>query len=117
MAKKTTKMKKNPKTKPKTTAKKTAKKTAKSRTKTAVKSKVKTKRTSAKQSKTFISKAPIRRLMREEGARLVSDDALAILIKTLEKHAVETTKKAIEIVKDDRRKRITAKDITWATRA
>ncbi|MCF2141589.1 MAG: NFYB/HAP3 family transcription factor subunit [Candidatus Lokiarchaeota archaeon] len=113
MAKKTTKKKKNPNTKPKTTTKKNIK----NRTKPAAKSKGKSKRTSAKQSKTFISKAPIRRLMREEGARLVSDDALAILIKTLEKHAVETTKKAIEIVKDDRRKRITAKDITWATRA
>ncbi len=67
--------------------------------------------------KNFISKAPIRRLMREEGASLISDDALALLINTLEKHAVETTKKALEIVKDDKRKRITSKDINWATRA
>ncbi|TFH28315.1 MAG: hypothetical protein E4G98_05455 [Promethearchaeota archaeon] len=66
--------------------------------------------------KSFISKAPIRRLMAEEGARLVSDEALAIMIKSLENHAIATTKKAIEIVRDDKRKRLTAEDISWATK-
>ncbi|MHA1619273.1 MAG: histone-like protein [Promethearchaeota archaeon] len=84
---------------------------------TAKKAKIKTKKSSSANSsqKSFISKAPIRRLMAEEGAKLVSDEALVIMIKSLEKHAIITTKKAIEIVKDDKRKRITAEDISWAT--
>lgn len=94
-------------------AKKTTNKTAK---KTAgKKNKNNTKSPSTR--KNFISKAPVRRLMQEEGASLISDEALDLLINTLEKHAVETTKKALEIVKDDKRKRITSKDINWATRA
>ncbi len=64
----------------------------------------------------FISKAPVRRLMKDEGASLVSDDALKLIIKTLEDHAVKTTKKAIQLVKDEKRKRLTAEDINWATR-
>ncbi|MHA1521938.1 MAG: histone-like protein [Promethearchaeota archaeon] len=84
---------------------------------TAKKAKIRTKKSSSANTsrKSFISKAPIRRLMAEEGAKLVSDEALVIMIKSLEKHAINTTKKAIEIVKDDKRKRITAEDISWAT--
>ncbi len=101
-----------------TAKKKTTKKKAPVKGITKAKTKLRTKSSSKKNpsSKTFISKAPIRRLMAEEGARLVSDEALAIMIKSLEKHAIATTKKAIDIVKDDKRKRITAEDISWATK-
>lgn len=64
----------------------------------------------------FISKAPVRRLMKGEGAGLVSDDAIKLLIGQLETHAIKTTKKALTLVKDEKRKRLTAEDITWATR-
>ncbi|MHA1674976.1 MAG: histone-like protein [Promethearchaeota archaeon] len=99
-----------------TAKKKNTKKKApvKGNTKTKVRTKISSKNDTSR--KSFISKAPIRRLMAEEGARLVSDEALAIMITSLEKHAITTTKKAIEIVKDDKRKRITAEDISWATK-
>jgi histone H3/H4 len=63
----------------------------------------------------FISKAPIRRLMKEEGANLVSDEALDLLIGQLEKIGTATTKKAMKLVKDEDRKRLTAEDIANAT--
>ena len=64
----------------------------------------------------FISKAPVRRLMKNEGASLVSDDAVEILIKKIEEHGIFLTKKAITLVKDEKRKRLTADDINWAMR-
>ncbi len=64
---------------------------------------------------TFISKAPIRRLMKEEGAGLVSDEALDLLIGQLEKIGTATTKKAMKLVKDENRKRLTAEDISLAS--
>ena len=61
--------------------------------------------------KTFISKAPIRRLMKAEGAQLVAQDAIVLLITELERIGKETTKEAMKVVKADKRKRITAADI------
>ena len=62
----------------------------------------------------FIAKAPVRRLMKGEGAKIVSDGALQLLIKQLESQATKTIKKALSLVKDEKRKRLTADDITWA---
>lgn len=70
----------------------------------------------AEKKKAFFSKAPIRRLMKAEGADLVADDALNLLISKLEGVALETTKKAVELMKDDKRKRITAQDVAAAAK-
>jgi len=73
----------------------------------------------AKQKRTdkkYIAKAPIRRLMKDEGAKLVAEAAVDLLIEKLEKTATDVTKAAIKNVKTDKRKRLTAPDIQLATR-
>ncbi|MBD3193576.1 MAG: histone [Candidatus Lokiarchaeota archaeon] len=70
----------------------------------------------AKKSESYIAKAPIRRLMKREGADLVAAEALDKLIDFLEDKAAEATKNAIKITKADKRKRITNEDIREATR-
>ncbi|TFH26046.1 MAG: histone [Promethearchaeota archaeon] len=62
----------------------------------------------------YIAKAPIRRLMKDEGASLVAENALELLIDILTKAAQEKTKEAIKLVKADKRKRVTAADISAA---
>lgn len=74
------------------------------------------KKAPAKKSESYIAKAPIRRLMKKEGADLVAAEALDKLIEFLEKEAATTTKEAIKITKADKRKRVTAADIRKATR-
>jgi len=74
------------------------------------------KKAPAKKSESYIAKAPIRRLMKKEGAVLVAADALDKLIGFLESAASEATKEAIKITKADKRKRVTAADIRKATR-
>ena len=74
------------------------------------------KKAPAKKSDGYIAKAPIRRLMKKEGAVLVAADALDKLIGYLEKEAATATKEAIKITKADKRKRVTAADIRKATR-
>ena len=74
------------------------------------------KKAPAKKSESYISKAPIRRLMKKEGADLVAADALDKLIGFLEGAAADATKEAIKITKADKRKRVTAADIRKATR-
>jgi len=69
-----------------------------------------------KKAEGYIAKAPIRRLMKKEGADLVAADALDKLIGYLEKAAADATKAAITITKADKRKRVTAADIRKATR-
>ncbi|MFX0057197.1 MAG: histone-like protein [Candidatus Hodarchaeota archaeon] len=69
-----------------------------------------------KKAETYIAKAPIRRLMKKEGADLVAAEALDKLIGFLEKSAADATKDAIKICKADKRKRVTAADIRNATR-
>jgi histone H3/H4 len=64
----------------------------------------------------YIAKAPIRRLMKKEGADLVAAEALDKLIGFLEKKAAEATKMSLEVCKKDKRKRVTAADIRNATR-
>jgi len=74
------------------------------------------KKAPAKKSDSYIAKAPIRRLMKKEGADLVAADALDKLIGFLESTASDATKEAIKITKADKRKRVTAADIRKATR-
>ncbi len=74
------------------------------------------KKAPAKKSDGYIAKAPIRRLMKKEGADLVAADALDKLIGYLESMASAATKEAIKITKADKRKRVTAADIRKATR-
>ena len=69
-----------------------------------------------KKAEGYIAKAPIRRLMKKEGADLVAADALDNLIGYLENEAANATKEAIKITKADKRKRVTAADIRKATR-
>lgn len=69
-----------------------------------------------KKGDSYIAKAPIRRLMKKEGADLVAADALDKLIGYLEKTAADATKEAIKVTKADKRKRVTAADIRKATR-
>ena len=64
----------------------------------------------------YIAKAPIRRLMKKEGADLVAAEALDKLIGYLEGSAATATKEAIKVCKADKRKRVTAADIRAATR-
>jgi len=74
------------------------------------------KKAPAKKAESYIAKAPIRRLMKKEGADLVAADALDKLISFLEGAAADATKEAIKICKADKRKRVTAADIRNATR-
>ena len=69
-----------------------------------------------KKAEGYIAKAPIRRLMKKEGADLVAAEALDKLIDFLETSAADTTKEAIKVCKADKRKRVTAADIRNATR-
>jgi len=69
-----------------------------------------------KKSEGYIAKAPIRRLMKKEGADLVAAEALDKLIDFLEKSAATATKEALKVCRTDKRKRITAADVRNATR-
>ncbi|MFX0042251.1 MAG: histone-like protein [Candidatus Hodarchaeota archaeon] len=69
-----------------------------------------------KKAEGYIAKAPIRRLMKKEGADLVAAEALDKLIDFLEKSAATATKEALKVCKTDKRKRITAADVRNATR-
>jgi histone H3/H4 len=62
----------------------------------------------------YISKAPIRRLMKNQGANLVAEEAVITLVEFLEKFADGLTKKAMKIAEDDKRKKLTADDINAA---
>ena len=74
------------------------------------------KKPAVKKSEGYIAKAPIRRLMKKEGADLVAAEALDKLIDFLEKSAANATKEALKVCKTDKRKRITAADVRNATR-
>ncbi len=64
--------------------------------------------------KSYVAKAPIRRLMKREGADLVAQDALDYLIDRIEEMGKSITKTAVKLVLDDDRKRVTAEDIKKA---
>ncbi len=70
----------------------------------------------AKKRESYIAKAPIRRLMKAEGARLVAAEALDKLIGYLEDTGAKLTKDAIALTKVAKRKRVTAVDIRNAAR-
>jgi histone H3/H4 len=74
------------------------------------------KKPAPKKAESYIAKAPIRRLMKKEGADLVAAEALDKLIGFLESKAAEVTKEAHKICKAEKRKRISAADIRNATR-
>ena len=65
----------------------------------------------------YIAKAPIRRLMKDHGASLVAEGALAGLVAFLEGHADTVTKKALKIAEADKRKKLTAEDVIKAAKA
>nr|MDO8110327.1 NFYB/HAP3 family transcription factor subunit [Candidatus Sigynarchaeota archaeon] len=65
----------------------------------------------------YISKAPIRRLMKNQGANLVAEEAVITLVDFLEKFADGLTKKAMKIAEEDKRKKLTAEDILAALKA
>ncbi len=69
-----------------------------------------------KKAAAYIAKAPIRRLMKSQGAILVAAQALDKLIEYLEKTAADVTKESIKLTKAEKKKRITALDIRNATR-
>lgn len=64
----------------------------------------------------FIAKAPIRRLMKNQGANLVAEEAVMVLIGFLEKFGGDVTKKAMDMANADKRKRVTAEDIIAASK-
>ena len=66
------------------------------------------KKPAAKKGEGYIAKAPIRRLMKKEGADLVAAEALDKLIDYLESAAAKVTKEAINVCKADKRKRVNA---------
>ena len=74
----------------------------------------KNKKTSGRSS--YMAKAPIRRLMKSEGAKLVAEAAVSALIEKLTQMGTALTKSAITYVKSDKRKRITGNDIVVAQR-
>jgi histone H3/H4 len=59
----------------------------------------------------FIAKAPIRRIMRGEGAYLVADDAVDLLVEYLTTYGKEITKKALKIAEEDKRTKLTGDDV------
>ncbi len=65
------------------------------------------KKAAAKKGDGYIAKAPIRRLMKKEGADLVAAEALDKLINFLETSAADATKAAISVCQADKRKRAT----------
>lgn len=67
-------------------------------------------------SEKFISKAPIRRLMKSQGASLVAEDAVVGLVDYLGKFGMEVTKAAIDVAKKDKRKKVTADDVEAAAK-
>lgn len=64
----------------------------------------------------YMAKAPIRRLMKNEGAGLVAEAAVVVLIEKLTSIAQNVTKAAVKYVKEDKRKRLTGADIVAAQR-
>lgn len=60
----------------------------------------------------YISLAPMRRLMKNEGAKLVSKEAIELLVVKLQEVAGKIVQKALIVMKDDKRKRLSANDIS-----
>ncbi|MHA1795924.1 MAG: histone [Promethearchaeia archaeon] len=58
--------------------------------------------------------SPIRELMKESGAEMVSKDAVDRMIEFLEKEAKKITNKALEMTRHSGRKKLIADDIKLA---
>lgn len=58
-----------------------------------------------------ITKTSVRRLMGDEGADIVADDAIQFLVQKLEEYAVKVTRVAVKHMKDHGRKRLDATEI------
>ena len=65
----------------------------------------------------FISKAPIRRIMKGQGANLVAENAVITLVDELIDYGTKLTKKALKIAQNSKRKKVTASDIKLAAKA
>jgi histone H3/H4 len=64
----------------------------------------------------FISKAPIRRLMKDQGAFLVADEAVEFMIDHLQKLGIAITKKAVENVEKAGLKKLMSIDVLSASK-
>ncbi|MHA1792431.1 MAG: histone-like protein [Promethearchaeota archaeon] len=64
----------------------------------------------------YIAKAPIRRLMKNQGADLVAENAVLVLINALTGYAQDLTKKSIELATKRKAKKITQDDIVEAAK-
>ena len=67
----------------------------------------------AKKKSTF-AWSPVRRLMKTEGAQIVSRDAVDMLISDLEETAEKLTKKALTFTTHANRKKVTKEDVKLA---
>ena len=68
-----------------------------------------------KQEKTnFISKSAMKRIMQNQGAKIISDEVLELMISEIEKAGIEITKTAISNMKDYQRTKLMKKDIKFA---
>jgi histone H3/H4 len=63
----------------------------------------------------YIAKASLRRLMKSEGANLVAENVLTLMIEKLEEQGKIVIKKAVEIAKTSNVKRVTAEMIKEVT--
>ena len=64
--------------------------------------------------KRYFAWSPLRALMAENGAKIVSRDAVSYLITVLQDKAVAATQRAYVLAKHSKRKKITAEDIGLA---
>ncbi|NVM02278.1 MAG: NFYB/HAP3 family transcription factor subunit [Candidatus Helarchaeota archaeon] len=64
--------------------------------------------------KRYFAWSPLRKVMGDSGAKIVSRDAIAHLILWLEEKAIRITRRARVLAKHSRRKKITKGDITLA---
>ena len=64
--------------------------------------------------KRYFAWSPLRALMAETGAKIVSRDAVSYLIGVLQDKAVAATKRAYVLAKHSKRKKITKEDIDLA---
>jgi len=62
----------------------------------------------------YIKKAPLRRLMRDNGASIVASAAVETLAKWLQESAALITKTSLKLTKHSKRKKITREDILLA---
>lgn len=64
----------------------------------------------------MLTKATVKRLIEESGAKHVSKDAAEELSKVLEKKAIEISKKAVTLAKHSGRRTVMKKDIKMAAK-